>query len=664
MRFLIGFILLVTMTASAAVNDADKALVGSHIELLLNPGFENGRASWTASGGTLATATSGTSLLAGRSSVTWNSNGAAQTFCSSLVTVPQGAMGRPGIGSIVMEVPSGTSTHVLQVRDGSSNVLATSGSRSYAGGATDSQRVQTSVFSFPSSGTVQLCVVSVAADEPLVALDSATLRTDPWNLVALQSSSLVASGVFPTTANCAWDTTATGALTDFNADTDCPAPTLISNEGPGTLLTTDTDLPQFTINNLPPGSCQVSFAGTITHTVASTNASIGISDGTTTYNAFTTVTQPTIGNGTAFQAISTFRYTEAGNRTFRIRGRTVSGTQTVNIGTGFTSASPTLSFQISCSPLQANQALRVDQIGWKVDANIAGGQPDLGTSNQASYIGLENSTLTLTQNAGSAPVQIGCSGTTAPTGVTCGSNESVAIAFSPPVSGDYIACASFGHFIGISTSGNVQATFQIVETATNAQTVIQEGKSRVPSGVGFGVIGSNTYPMRVCGNFTFTNVSQKMLRLMYEQTVSATVTSNLILADAPASNGQRDIHWEVYPVNPWIQAPTLIGSVVSNSTGVERIERATVTCGTSSSITSQSGSWLSSISSGTTGVCTLNIAASIFSATPTCLSTATASTGRTDLNGTLTSSSVGLRLADSSNTPFNGAINVVCMGPR
>lgn len=558
-------ILLLTMflftgSMQAAVTDADKELLDNHLEFLLNPGFENGRAQWTASGGTTALVTSGGNLLSGKNSVTWDSSSASQTLCSSLRTISEGAKGRPGIGSIVMEVPSGTSTHTLEVRDGSANILATSGSRSYAGGSNNSQRINTGIFSYPSSGTIRLCLVSVASDEPLVALDLATLRTEPWQLVSLQGASLVASGVYPNTANCTWDNTTTGSFVAFTADADCPAPTLITNDGPGILSTVDADLPQFTINNLPAGSCEVQFQGNVGNGTSGVNNSLAISDGTNTRNAYTSSQGATGGNVTMFSARAPFTYTSAGNRTFSLFGRTSGGTMSVGIGTGFTSASPTLSFSIWCSPLQANQAFRADQVGWKVDANISGGYPALSSSSVSTYTGLEDGSLSMTQNAGSAPVQIGCSSTNAPSGLTCSAgSESVSVAFTPPVAGDYLACASFNHYAELSGSGNVQATFQVVETATNAQTVIQEGKSRVASG------NSNAsfvlHPHRVCGNFTFTSVSQKMLRLMYEQTTSATVVSNSILADAAASNGQRDIHWEVYPVNPWIQAPLITGSL-------------------------------------------------------------------------------------------------------
>lgn len=636
---------LLSSQAFGALSAADRQFTQPPLELLLNPGFEFGRSNWLSSGGVTAAVTSGGNLLEGLTSLTWDSSGAAQTLCSSLVTVPEGSKGRPGIGAIVMEVPSGTSTHLLQVRDQASVVIATSGSRSYAGGANNSQRVQTSVFTFPSSGSVQLCLVSVAANEPLVALDSGTLRTDPWNLVATQSASLVASGVFPQTTNCSWDTTATGALTAFNADSDCPGPTLISNEGPGTLLTTDTDLPQFTINNLPPGSCQVLFAGTITHTVAQTNASIGISDGTTTNNAFTTVTQPTIGNGTGFNALSTFRYTEAGNRTFSIRGRTVSGTQSVSIGTGFTSAAPTLSFSIWCSPLQSSQALRVDQTLDYLGAvfYVPGATCPAG-SLQANGAAVSRSVYaTLFSRYGTA----------APFGVGDGSTT-----FNlPNLSGIFIRST------GTQTISSIVHTAGTIGVAVNDQ--FQSHRHTI-QGANVGGVASGAFQLNTNGN----NENN--------QTLGATVTDG--------ANGTPRSGASTFPANMAMtacisvataQAPILPNSVISSSNGVERIERVifagnvsgTANCTSTPCAIVSSTPGISSVSRASSGNYTVNFVAGTFSGPPSCTCIAHrdgAGQGLCVGNrvDNITSTAFGFSTATGGGTVGDGNGALICMGPR
>jgi len=261
---------------------------------------------------------------------------------------------------------------------------------------------------------------------------------------------------------------------------------------------------------------------------------------------------------------------------------------------------------------------------WKVDADIGGANPSLGTANVSSYTGIENGSLTLTNNSGTGTIaaQIGCSSTNAPSGTTCSAgNESVSVSFTPlgTFPQDVLACASFTHNGTTGATGTVESTFQIVETATNAQTILQEGKTRIASKMGV-ASSDNSAPFRLCGTFTFTSPGQKMLRLMYEQNVSATLSASVLLADQNASVGQRDIHWEVYPLSYNTPAPILVGGVTSaNSTGGERSERAKLNCDSGSAITSQSGNWISSIGNISSGSCVVTLTTGMFSEAPACV---------------------------------------------
>lgn len=262
---------------------------------------------------------------------------------------------------------------------------------------------------------------------------------------------------------------------------------------------------------------------------------------------------------------------------------------------------------------------------WKVDANISGADPSLGTSDVTDYASgvLESGSLTLTNNSGTGNIaaQIPCSSTNAPSGTTCSAgNESVGVAFTPlgtfPQS--VLACASFAHVVINGASGSVDAYFQIVETPVAAQTTSQEGKSRVSSRWTV-ASSSGNQPHRLCGTFTFDSPGQRALRLRFEQDVTATVNNNLIAGDANATYGQRDIHWEVYPLSYNTPAPILVGGVTSgNMSGGERVERAKLNCDSGSAITSQSGSWISSIGNVSSGFCAVTIASGVFSAAPTC----------------------------------------------
>jgi len=138
--------------------------------LLKNPRFEaqTYSTSWAVTGGTLAAATS-TNIFFGKSA-TWDSSAASQEFSSDLYSVPEGFKANNCEGSIYLKVPSGTATHTIRVVDGSSNVLA---SQTIVNSTYFTKNTLT--FPCPTSGSIALQIISVASNEPLIAIDEAYL---------------------------------------------------------------------------------------------------------------------------------------------------------------------------------------------------------------------------------------------------------------------------------------------------------------------------------------------------------------------------------------------------------------------------------------------------------------------------------------------------------
>lgn len=316
------------------------------------------------------------------------------------------------------------------------------------------------------------------------------------------------------------------------------------------------------------------------------------------------------------------------------------------------------------------QAYKPDQSGWYIDANLAGGNASMGTANVASYTEITGASLVLTQNSGSAAVQIPCATTNAPTGTTCSaSSESVGVAFYPPYAGTFEACVEYSHQITLTAGGSnyLQTTFQIVETPTNAQTISQEGKERTTSGFGVNAATLNPFVVnarKTCGIFTFTSTSQKVLRLMFEQDGSGVNTSQL-QADTSSALGQRDIHWSVRPISQSIPAPLLVNSVVNSSSAVTRTEAAIVTpTGAACTITRQHGSWIGSATGAANGRCAL-VFSPAWSVAPICTCTPGNSSGSECIIFTAaTTTGVELYVGNSSGTAVNQAINVTCTGAR
>lgn len=110
-------------------------------------------------------------------------------------------------------------------------------------------------------------------------------------------------------------------------------------------------------------------------------------------------------------------------------------------------------------------------------------------------------------------------------------------------------------------------------------------------------------------------------------------------------------------------APILVGSVTSNSSGAERIERAYITKSGACTISTQSGSWLTSATANGTGRCDLVWPVSTFSAAPSCITT-NAGTG-TRLASTNPTSTTGVSVfMTNPNSLEDNNFNIICIGPR
>jgi hypothetical protein len=443
----------------------------------------------------------------------------------------------------------------------------------------------------------------------------------------------------------------------------------------GPLTAPTTNRAGFTYVNMPPGRYVISVVGAMGKTF-----SVGgycqyrLTDGTNT-SAFVSAAYgvSAVTQIPSWQAELTY---------------TTSATREINIqvaqdvaGDCYAPAAATLgpiTIYVTRFPTREEQVLRPDQVAWRVDANIGGANPSLGLGNVSSYTEITNGSLDLVNNSGPGviPAQIPCSGTNPPTGLTCSAgNESVGVSFNLPAAGDVLACVSFSHEIQAG-SGSVAAWFQVVETPNNAQTILQEGGARVQSF--YSMNASVAFPHRVCGTLRFSSAGQKTIRLMYEQVINGSPNVSVIVADRNTSFGQRDIKWEVYPLNTYQPAPLLIGSVISGSSGIERVERATIAGSTlgeactasQCNIYQASSPWISSVVRTAAGFYTINFTAGVFSGPPVCVGNADFPANRPLLAffapTTSSSSSIGLVVFDAvAPTQFRDAVvTVQCQGPR
>lgn len=161
--------LIVVNPVLADITPVGKQAVQS-VNLIQNPGFENGKARWVNSGGTFSLVTSGSNLLFDRVSATFQATAAGQYFETVAQAVPQSLAGNPCQVGIYYK--GGDTNLVLAAYDNSGNQYA---QRTFAASA--STVFYPVGFTCPAAGTlIKLRVYSTAASA-LIAVDNSGLGT-------------------------------------------------------------------------------------------------------------------------------------------------------------------------------------------------------------------------------------------------------------------------------------------------------------------------------------------------------------------------------------------------------------------------------------------------------------------------------------------------------
>lgn len=570
--------------------------------IIPNSGFENGRAGYTSSGGTFSVVNSGSNLLSGLGSVTWDSNAASQTLRSPQVAVPVGLRGKNGQLFCSIKPAATPATHVLELWDGTTG----SSGQTIVVASTDTAAVTSINFVFPSSGNIGWRIRSVASDEPLIAVDDCYLGP-ATNISSVAQSTLVASAFKAGTTNCSWTLTST-SYADFPTDTDCPAITVDAASGIGSVVTTDDDLPQIVINNLPPGTYKVTASFTSNYGAAAT---IGyrLSDGTTARAEQTSLTDNV--DTESFHLTGTFTYATSGNRTFRVQGFASTNVVVIN------NSSSNNRFQILVE--------RLPSVGETV-ANLNTGNYDW-TAFTPTTQGFGTTTSNECFHArDGGDMLIRCKFTTGtPTAVEArltlpGGLTSKSSTFIPT----------------IQLSG---------QWARGAASASNYGSILIEPGVTYVTFGA-----------VYAAAANPFTKLNGSGVSASTELLNIVAR---------------VPIAEWTSAqnvPVLVGSVTSNSIGAERFERVTVTSTCSASpctIASQSGSWVSSITRASTGDYTLNFVSGIFAAAPACNCTISGNTSAICfMVNNPNTSSFQFRTLNSSASLTDSQFHITCMGPR
>lgn len=581
------------------------------VENLIVGDFSTGKAAWTQSGGTFAIVTSGSNLLYPGAGATFQASGSGQYIETKTVAVPQGLADQQcqarlryrGLGS----------TYKLRALN-SSNV-ALSDDVTLLDDSVN-KVVAKNFFRCPAAGTLIKFRLESTASGGLLALAKGALG-EPDNIFEDAQPVLVGESFIEANGGCNFTTTS-GSLAAFGTDVDCVGPTIVFSNS-GSWQTTDADLPQQTINGLPPGRYVVTITGFGSQTGAGGNNAFAVSDGTTTAAARGFAYTGTV-EGSGFIVAGTFNYTDAGNRTFRLFGATNAGTLNVTNAT----SNQRIGFRVERFPtVQRDKYISNEAQGWYLDGVLhATTATTLGTSTAAEVTRNDND-ITLVVRSGSRDFGVLCDDPVETFEKTCAvGNENIGFSAKFPEPGTYDICISGA--IGLEgTFTTVTNIFHIAEVSdSNSQTVISNGShykretlsdSTTQNGAGF----------EVCESFALTTSGFHHFGWRHQSSITGSPTANRI-ENAGGANGEN-VRITVRKART-DQNLNLVGQVTSSSPSAQRVEWARVAdnadCSSSPcTIGSQSGSWLTSVTRTGTGAYTLNIASGTFSASPACVIT-------------------------------------------
>lgn len=474
-----------------------------------NGGAEKAKQGWTASGTSaaqtdLAVVSTAANIYEGNAAFTWTPANADNYLTNASVTITStGGLSNRDCAAIVWTKTTAT-THVLEAYDGSSII------DSVTLAASTGFIPQTMNFPCPASGTV--AIRFNAGSTTAITFDALKWGDARGiNLSEVSQATFIGSAHIPTTADCTPSLSST-TLTAFGTDAQCPGPTVEFNPGPGVIQTTDTDLPQFTVNNLPPGIYLVEMSFNLGHSGTSTTSlAAAVNDGTTTSGRAACQSPADDGNTECHMSISAqFSYTTSGNRTFSAYGSNAANTAVMRLNTD----NSRLEFRIVRFPTTSEQAFRADQLAsnWSgyhasdcgawTRTNTAYGT--LGTDASCTFTERTNTNFgTVTSEAGSAP----------------------GFVFTPVKVGDYFICAN----VAAATSAGGDAAIALYLNGTTQ--LAETGVRQTAAGEG----------TQLCGVAKLTSVASTTISV-YGKAASGAITIG------PGTEA-RAIDWTVFQLN-------------------------------------------------------------------------------------------------------------------
>lgn len=583
--------------------------------LLSNNSWETDSTLWSATAGIYTRTTATQHIIPpGVGAAAWDSAALGDIFSNTAVTITagDGVSYRNIVGSVSAKCGGAANTcaHVLEVFDSSAAVVLNSVAITFS----SVSFTRTSVNAIaPSTATLQLRTRSMA-NEPVVYEDDSYLGlAEGFNISSFAQGQFAGKSYFATTANCsAWSRTNT-AIGVLASDTDCPGPT-IEVQKIGSWQTTDADLPQQTINNLPPGVYLV-YANFTSNSSGSNITEWAISDGTTTSgrSAGSDATAETDNPA----VVGYFEYTTAGNRTFAVHCSASASACTIlnNV------SNEQLEFTIVRYPLANEQAYTTDNAdyGW--------------TLVTVTNTWTTNTTTTAYER------RVGDSAYYHIKVATAGAPDTATLTITLPT-GRVIDTTKIPGGAPTDALYFWSATGGTVNSGARAQQICGIYKSTTAFYVGYDDGGGNCAGLTQAAPFTY----------------GATDYVDFIVGPIPI------VGWATTN-----RAPQLVNSVLNTSSGATRVEAALLNCDSAAAITSQHGSWISSIGNIASGACAITLTSGTFAAQPYCWISENGAATTTLERQTVTPSSATAVSIDCSTAAIDCTsfdVSLMCMGAK
>lgn len=617
---------LLAFILGASAAHADITQVGKQglqsIELLTNPGFENGKARWTNSGGSFSLVTSGGNFLGiGRTNATWQASASGQYLESETVTVPVALQGKACSASIMTF--GGDANLQLQPFDGSNNALATALTLQAQTIATPAQVT----FRCPSSGSVKFRLQSTAASA-LIALDSGHLGDQGLYQVA---QAQVLGTITMTGCSGNWSTTST-TMAAFSAQTGCTYATT------GAALAPSTNIPAIKFASVPPGEIWLEYEGFIGSggTSSSNNVQFQFTDGTNAAREkswYASVASSEALGPSIFQSLS---YTTAqSNVTFQIYGQTNTSANSAIIGGS--SGAPGV-IKVLYFPSQAQTAYRADQTPASWSGYIGGTAnwtTTSGTFGDGTIAG--SATINQRQNRNFGAV-------------TLAASNRAGITWTPPRPGNYFFCA----YPAIYSS-----------VAQNSYARLYDGTNILASAAMSGQAGGNAVTLSLCSVINAPSTSAQSQWVQIAQSGAGSTFINNYPGNA------NPVEFSIVELDAPLAMPFVLNQVTSGNANGEAVQRANITVtqgsGTNWAVGTQSGSWITAVATGAANSTTLTVSG--FSGTPSCTCSNMTGSSRGCTAAAQSSTSVNVAtFLHSSGSPFivleSDPFSIICMGPK